>query len=134
MQIKTTLAMFALALSVAGCTQSQQPQAEPEPGSAPGGTREIRQSGPTNAYFGLGVDRTAGGELMVNAVQEGSPVAEAGLAVGDVLLTVDGNAVTGIPVFPGAAPGRQYTVRVRRGGEEKEFTVVAAPPQAAPTP
>lgn len=130
MKIKTTLATIALALAVAGTADAQQPQ--PGSGGAPAGGMVVRQSpGPMNVYFGIGWSIEPSGSVIIDGVQEGSPAAEAGLQAGDVLLTVDGREPPKtLPIFPGATPGREYKLRVKRGSEEKEIVLVAAAPPA----
>lgn len=51
-------------------------------------------------YLGVGltVDRTRDGATSVTAVQPGGPAAQAGIAVGDRLLSVDGTQADGLPV------------------------------------
>ncbi|CAA9344312.1 MAG: hypothetical protein AVDCRST_MAG89-2779 [uncultured Gemmatimonadetes bacterium] len=62
----------------------------------------------------------------------GIPRAAAGFLPGDLVLSIDGRDSVERPLFPGLAPGRAYTVRVKRGEEERELRVVAAAPAAAP--
>lgn len=72
------------------------------------------------AYFGIGtlLQNTAEGEIEIVRVFPGSPAEAAGLHTGDVILAVDGNAVTG-------ADGRSYldAVRRMRGGEGSQVTL-----------
>ena len=71
-------------------------------------------------YFGIGtlLQNTAEGEIESVRVFPGSPAEVAGLHTGDVILAVDGNAVTG-------ADGRSYldAVRRMRGGEGSQVTL-----------
>jgi len=71
-------------------------------------------------YFGIGtlLQNTAEGEIEIVRVFPGSPAEAAGLHTGDVILAVDGNAVTG-------ADGRSYldAVRRMRGGEGSQVTL-----------
>lgn len=67
----------------------------------------------------------------LGAVRPGSSAARAGLATGDVLVAVDGRDTQQAAAwFADAVPGRRYTLRVRRGGEEREVVVEAGPPPA----
>ena len=56
----------------------------------------------------------------VAAVSPDSPAAAAGLMRDDVVLSIDGRDSLERPLFPGLAPGRAYTVRVKRGNELME--------------
>lgn len=67
----------------------------------------------------------------VASVKPTSSAARAGLTVGDVLIAVDGRDTR----QPGnwwadLAPGRRYTLRVRRGEEERNMEIEAGPPPA----
>ena len=68
-------------------------------------------------YFGIGtlLQNTAEGEIEIVRVFPDSPAEAAGVHVGDVILAVDGNAVTGVD-------GRSYLEAVRRmrGGENTQ--------------
>ena len=71
-------------------------------------------------YYGIGtlLQNTADGEIEVVRVFPGAPAEAAGLHVGDVILAVDGNPVTGVD-------GRSYLEAVRRmrGGENTRVTL-----------
>ena len=71
-------------------------------------------------YYGIGtlLQNTADGEIEVVRVFPGAPAEAAGLHVGDVILAVDGNPVTGVD-------GRSYLEAVRRmrGGENTQVTL-----------
>jgi regulator of sigma E protease len=69
---------------------------------------------------------------IVASVSPDSPAAAAGFLPGDRVLSIDGRDSLERPLFPGLAPGRAYTVRVKRGDDERELRVVAAAPAAAP--
>jgi S1-C subfamily serine protease len=76
-----------------------------------------------------GMQRT--GYPRVSSVRPGSSAARVGLAVGDLLVAVDGRDTqrTG-RWFADAVPGRRYTLRVQRGGAERDLVVEAGPPPA----
>ncbi len=78
---------------------------------------------PTDGYLGVGLsDRVDGGAgAVVTEVADGSPAAGAGLEVGDVIVTVDGDDITGraglIATIRDHAPGDEVTIGLRRAGE-----------------
>ena len=63
--------------------------------------------------------------LRVVSIYTPSPAADAGLAVGDLLVSVDGQPAAGAP-SPLAAPGAMVTLQLRRGDEMLERTVPVA--------
>ena len=67
----------------------------------------------------------------VTFVAPGSNAARAGVAVGDTIVEIDGRDARQPPIFADRTPGREYTLRVRRGGEELELRYVVPPPQPA---
>jgi S1-C subfamily serine protease len=74
-----------------------------------------------------GMQRT--GYPRVSSVRPGSSAQRVGLAVGDLLLSVDGRDTQRTSRwFADAVPGRRYTLRVRRGGTEREIVVEAGSP------
>jgi putative serine protease PepD len=84
----------------------------------------LRSGAPLTPLPFLGVkieDRVDGGEgALITEVVEGAPADAAGMQVGDVVLGVDGRAVTGadglIAAIRDAAPGDTLTLDVERGG------------------
>jgi len=128
MQFRTPLATLALVVSIAGCAHAQQTPTRVEGTHTITGSRTNPRA-PT-AYFGLGWGGREEGRPIIAVVEEGSPAARAGLTVGDVLLSVNGRDTRERgPLFPEPAPGREYRLRVKRGAEERELTLVAAPPR-----
>ena len=82
--------------------------------------------------FGFGVDAVLRDRPVIGAVQPGSPAANAPLLPGDEILSIDGaakkdweDALVAIVI----RPDRALQIRVRRGREEKEFSIrsTAAP-------
>ena len=76
----------------------------------------------------LGVSpASATGGVKVSTVQPGTGAAKAGLQPGDVITVVDGAAITSPEqlraIIESHKPGEQVTVKVRRGGGTKTFTV-----------
>ena len=72
--------------------------------------------------------------VQVSAVAKDSPAERAGLAVGDLILEIDGASVRTDDVLARLAPGSRYTLRIQRGHDELEVTLVPGPPQAATPP
>lgn len=68
----------------------------------------------------------------VRALTSGGSGERAGLMVGDTIRTVNGRDARQLPVFPNRAPGARYVLRIRRGGEDREVTMVL--PNTPPTP
>lgn len=76
--------------------------------------------------LGYGMDAVLGDPPVIGAVEPGSTAEQAGLAPGDEVVAIDGqpkatweDALVAIVV----RPDRELRIRVRRGGDEKEFTV-----------
>jgi regulator of sigma E protease len=79
--------------------------------------------------IGYGVDAVLRDRPVIGTVQPGSPAANAGLLPGDEILAIDGapqkdweDALVAIAI----RPDRDLKIRVRRGAEEKDFTVHSA--------
>jgi S1-C subfamily serine protease len=68
--------------------------------------------------------------LIVLAVKDGSPAAEAGLLVGDLLLSVDGRNLTSpddlLDLLVGDRIGRAVSLRVLRGGVPADVNVIVS--------
>ena len=76
--------------------------------------------------LGYGIDAVLTDPPVIGAVEAGSPAAAAGLQPGDQILSIDGatkanweDALVAIVI----RPDRTLRIRLRRGGEEKEFAV-----------
>jgi S1-C subfamily serine protease len=70
---------------------------------------------------------------VVSAVDSGSAAQAAGIAVGDVILAVNGKNGREGRLFRERAPGTKYVLSVRRGEEVKEITfVMGASPATKP--
>lgn len=65
--------------------------------------------------------------LLIISVEPGSPAAEAGLALGDTLVTIGGNPTARhedlLAALSGDAVGQKEVVRILRGGQLQEVTV-----------
>jgi S1-C subfamily serine protease len=81
-----------------------------------------------SAYLSLGISTVpvAGGRSVID-VQKDSPGTAAGLAVGDVIVALDGEAVTSREMFNRVMAGKLWGDVVRlgitRGGEQKTLDV-----------
>ncbi|MCP5048106.1 MAG: RIP metalloprotease RseP, partial [bacterium] len=62
----------------------------------------------------------------IESFSEGSPAANAGLEIGDIILAINGNPVTYFDLNDqvGKSEGKSLTIKVRRNEEEPEFDVV----------
>ncbi len=69
----------------------------------------------------------------VSRVASGSPAERAGLAVGDTIVSANGRDARLGRIFPDRVPGTEYTVRVRRGGADRELRLVIGPEPAEGT-
>jgi S1-C subfamily serine protease len=86
-----------------------------------------------HGWLGLKTAKEAAGGYRVTAVAEGSPAAQAGFRTGDVLLALNGVALTdankeAIHKAKGdCAVGKAVTYSLRRDGAEKTLTATLAP-------
>src|SRR5439155_6413665 len=73
--------------------------------------------------LGFQAVQTLFGPVSVESVEPGSNAEKAGLARGDVLLTMNGHALTGLPSarLAGMRPGQGVKLRVRRGREVRQL-------------
>jgi len=73
--------------------------------------------------------------VVVTAVEPAGPAAD-GVQAGDVIEAADGLALTTVHhwrvLLARLAPGQALALRVRRGGEPRDVTLVAAPPPGVP--
>jgi|GEM_PF-6772220 C-terminal processing protease CtpA/Prc len=126
MKLYRVIAIFAALLASASGASAQQ--------------QTVATGHKAKADVGFGVEiqlaRGSGGMRRtgyprVSSVTPGSSAARAGLAVGDVLVAVDGRDTQQAGAwFAEAVPGRRYTLRVRRGQAEQDLVIEAGPPPA----
>jgi len=93
-------------------------------------------------FLGVGVQRVDVAEstgqsrgLLITAVEEDGPAQQAGLLVGDILLTVDDDEVTHFKDLIAVLAGRvdnKVAVRVVRGGKVKKITATVGERPAGP--
>ncbi|MEQ8330164.1 MAG: PDZ domain-containing protein [Longimicrobiales bacterium] len=118
--------VLALSLSVA-----------PLAAAAPSvGAAQVAVAGAARGWIGISVDVrtsvTQGGRAeslaVIDDVRPGSPAARAGLRVGDVLVSIDGEPyeLGFAQVVEGIRPGDRVRMVVERGGQRLELRVVAA--------
>ena len=66
--------------------------------------------------------------VMIASVEPGSPAGRAGLAAGDIILTLDGNSVTGaddlIRILAGEKIGRTVEIETLRNGEQRRVSLI----------
>jgi len=84
----------------------------------------LKPSGQRRAAFGFSFRREGGDSPKVQALEPGSSAGEAGLREGDAVIAVNGEGVPRSPErwLRDHQPEDHITLKVRRRGEEKEFT------------
>ena len=119
---RNTAVSAATNISLAISTKEALPIIEDLRAQAEGDVRE-------EAFLGVGLgDRRDGGQgVIVTDVQDGTPAADVGVQVGDLIVAVDGAATDGSPGLIAAIrdkePGDPVTVSIVRGDEELELEV-----------
>ena len=89
--------------------------------------------GPARAIIGVELDPAPGGNgARVREVSPGGPAAEAGILSGDVIVAINGTAVTGsdaarqvVTIMHDVKPDSRVSLRVLRAGKPREFTITA---------
>ena len=84
-------------------------------------------------YLGVEKEKNAAGAYTITAVAPDSPAAKAGFRVGDVLVALNGVALTDSnsealkKAKANLGPGKQISYTVRRDGAERQLTATLAP-------
>lgn len=141
--MRATRWIAALAIALALPAAEARAQDNPTP-PRPGGV--LRRTAMSNANpasgnvarvfgFAWGVSTTPGanhslsfGHPYVTVVVPGTNAARAGLVAGDTIVSVNGRDSRQPPLFPVRRAGTEYTLLVRRAGEERELTYVYPEP------
>lgn len=125
-----------LTCTACGAAQAGGSPASPSVEQVEAGQRSTSRAARVDLGFGISVPTTLGPGGMtaadypvVSVVRPQSGAAEAGLAVGDVVLAVDGRDGRERGLFRHLEPGQRYVLRIRRGTEVLELTLVARPPR-----
>jgi predicted metalloprotease with PDZ domain len=84
----------------------------------------LKPSGQRRAVLGFSLRREGGDSSIVQALEPGSSAEEAGLREGDAVIALNGEAVPRSPErwLRDHQPEEHITLKVRRRGEEKEFS------------
>ena len=86
-----------------------------------------------NGFIGIGVELGfKNGKLVIIAPQEGSPAKQAGVQAGDIILAIDGTAVSDMSEEEAVQAlrgenGSTVQLTIQRGGEQLNFTVTRRP-------
>ncbi len=82
---------------------------------------------PARAYLGVRIEQALGGGARIVEVVRGSPAAQAGLQVGDVVVAASGRDIRSYDELPALvaerSPGDRLTLRLRRGERTLAVTV-----------
>lgn len=133
------LVLSALAVSTTAAAQTNPPAA-PEAGVGIEETIAIPQPPPT-AWIGMSMEQESRSSELgtdrepwrVTAIMAGSPADAAGLRPGDQILRIDDCDTRETCVrWRHLVPGQHYQLRVRTGTQERDVTLVPAPPSARP--
>ncbi|CAN5200654.1 hypothetical protein BH24GEM2_BH24GEM2_10560 [soil metagenome] len=104
----------------------------PTPSAVPRGTlgfwHTYHFSTPMRVYPGETPPSRMQNHPVVKNLQTGSNAAKAGIAEGDTILAVNGRDGREGGHFKDRTPGTTYTLRVRRGGAEREISFEVGPP------
>lgn len=137
MPVKIHWAAVAAALCLqSACAQAQTPAKNSPPASAVVPQQGQGFSVPNRARTTTGFTHTGtAGQLpdgswgwvdypLIQNIDEASPAYKVGLRNRDQILAVNGQDARRARLFAGDDPGLSYVVRIRRGDEVREYTVV----------
>jgi putative serine protease PepD len=97
-----------------------------------------RGAAPAHAYLGLSTAPAPGGGAQVAEATPGGPAADAGLAAGDVVTAIDGDAINDpddvVEAIEDHEPGDRVAVTVTRGGAERTVDVTLGQRPQTATP
>jgi predicted metalloprotease with PDZ domain len=84
----------------------------------------LKDTGQRRAGFGFAIRREGNAPLSVGDLETGSAAQQAGVQEGDLLLAFNGEPLPRSPErwLRDHQPGEHVTIKVRRGGEEKDFS------------
>jgi putative serine protease PepD len=78
-----------------------------------------------HSYVGVELNGNSSGGAQVTTIQAGSPAAQAGLQIGDVITAVNGKAISSTEQFIATvdnySPGQAITLSAKRGGQVQQF-------------
>lgn len=137
-KLKTIAVAIPLVLPiVTGCASAQRTERaaiSPTSGTVARDTALVKSATRPRGYtgFSISVGATAGqggvvhvGYPTITDLRPGSPAAKAGLLLGDIILEANGTdlSLDSHALFP-AQMGVKYVLRIKRGVEEKELTLI----------
>jgi serine protease DegQ len=85
----------------------------------------LQHGGVRRGYLGVGAYPTSGGALIAS-IEDGSPAAQAGLLVGDIIGELDGETISGpdsLRTTLGDRPGKAVKIVIVRGGAKQDVSV-----------
>jgi len=136
---------LALVVSRDGWLKELSVELAARPGAAAAPPAKPEAPEQERGFLGIYLRQGEGGDPIVDGVMRDSPAAKAGLRVGDLIHSVDGQKVADpsalIGALSGRAPGEQVTFGVRRGDAEvtveatlgRRGAVAPPAPEAAPS-
>jgi membrane-associated protease RseP (regulator of RpoE activity) len=142
MSYRALFLAVTFALIPVACSQAQR--TEPEPSTAgvnmPAGAvvsdGGLTIPGRSRSYTGIGWTGTptfapdgtvrSADYPVITIISKDSPAQKVGLAVGDVVLSVNGKDAREAGLLSAKGPGEMFTIRVRRGEEVRDYTFVTA--------
>jgi S1-C subfamily serine protease len=86
----------------------------------------LKDTGQRHAAFGFAIRREGNAPPSVGALEPGSAAQQAGVQDGDILLALNGEPLQRSPErwLRDHQPGERVTIKVRRSGDEKDFSFV----------